>query len=265
MEFLQAAIIGFLQGIFEWLPVSSEGVVTLTMTGLFGKSGLSSVNVAIWLHLGTMLAALLYFRQDFKKIILGLPDYLMRKKYQESKERKLISFLILTTLITGAIGGAIYLYGLQNLAHYPKLLTGLMGIALLGTGLLRFYSSSQERKTKSLNYKDSVFTGVLQSLSVLPGVSRSGSTVFALFYREFDAKEAFRLSFLLSVPAVLIANIGIQLFSEIQITASLLFATLISFLVGYLTIDLILKIAKKTEVAYLCFALAILAFLSLLL
>ncbi|MFP4045587.1 MAG: undecaprenyl-diphosphate phosphatase [Candidatus Aenigmatarchaeota archaeon] len=263
MEFLQAAIIGFLQGIFEWLPVSSEGVVTLAMTNIFGESALASVNVAIWLHLGTLFAALLYFRDDFKQIVLGLPDYFTRSKYQDSEERKLISFLIVTTLITGIIGGVIYLYGLQEIAQYPKLFTGLMGLALLGTGLLRFYSGG-ERSSKTLGHKDSILTGIMQSLSVLPGVSRSGSTVFALFYRKFEAKEAFRLSFLLSVPAVLIANIGIQLFSEIQISTGLVFAALVSFLVGYFTIDLILKIAERTEVAYLCFALAILTFLSLL-
>lgn len=222
MDIIQIILLGTIQGVFEWLPVSSEGFVTLTMTQLFGENALKSVNIAIWLHLGTMFSALLYFRRDVKKILLGLPNYFRSFGNESSESSGVISFLIIVTLLTSIIGGFLYIFGIKELATRPKIFTGLMGTALLLTGFIRFYSSSETRTKKDVNWKDSVFVGILQSFSIIPGVSRSGSTVFGLFYRRFNGKDAFKLSFLLSIPAVLIANVGIELFSGFSFSIGLL-------------------------------------------
>jgi undecaprenyl-diphosphatase len=108
-----------------------------------------------------------------------------------------------------------------------------------------------------------MLVGVLQGISVIPGISRSGSTVFGLLYRRFDAREAFRMSFILSIPAVLAANIGIELTSGIEVSGGMLVAMCVSFLVGYATIDLVLRIAANVKVSLVCFILAALTFASL--
>lgn len=267
MELVQTVLLGILQGIFEWLPVSSEGVISLTMTQLFGREALRSIHVAAWLHLGTMFSALLYFREDFVDIVENLPGYLSDFRSAEffGEGRSLISFLVLSTFVTALVGGTIYLLGLKTISESPKIFTGMMGLALLVTGLLRFYRSKAVKTLTDMGLNDSVFTGILQGFSVIPGISRSGSTIFGLFYRKYKSREAFRLSFLLSVPAVLLANIGLQIFSGFEVTMNLVLAALTAFLVGYGTIDLILKLAEKVEVAYLCFLLAGMTFISLFL
>jgi len=268
MDPVTALLAGLLQGIFEWLPVSSEGVITLFLTQIGGQGAIRSVNIAIWLHLGTMLAALIYFRQDFSSIIKQVPVYLrqaVKGQLFTDKNASLTSFILLATLITAALGGAIYVSIAIYLANYPRLFTLLMALALLATGFLRYYRPTASKREGEIGLIDATSLGLFQALSVIPGVSRSGITVFGLFLRDFDAKSAFKLSFLLSVPAVLIANIGLGFLSGWQFSVELLLAGLVSFVVGYLTISLLLEVADRLEVAYLCFILAALALLSSLL
>jgi undecaprenyl-diphosphatase len=268
MDIIQAVVLGILQGVFEWLPVSSEAVLSLVMNKVFGTGVEESVNTAIWLHTGTMLAALFYLRDDFISMVLDIPGFLERGKQGELFQTfgdTRISFMIIATVITAVLGGFLYVAGIETVADYPRIFTAVMGTALLVTGLLRFYQSSATRKFRQVNAKDSVLVGLLQSLSIIPGISRSASTVFVLFYRGFDGEDAFRMSFLLSVPAVFIANIGVNLFSGFTYTVELVVASLVAMVVGYLTIDAVIRIADRTGVAYLCFILSGLTFASLLL
>ncbi|MFB6241552.1 MAG: undecaprenyl-diphosphate phosphatase [Candidatus Nanosalina sp.] len=267
MEPLQAIVLGILQGVFEWLPVSSEAVVTLTMTRLFGSGVMESVNAAIWVHTGTMLAATVYFRDE----ILGLIDISWknrhdpRKVLRDSSETSVIRFLFLSTLVTGVVGGSIYVFGVKSLVGRPKLFSLLTGVALILTGLLRFYRSSESRMFAEVSDTDSVLIGVLQGISISPGISRSGSTTFGLFLREFNAEDALRLSFLMSIPAVLVANIGMNLFSSFSVSPELLLASGVAFVVGYGTIGTVLKFAEKSEVSIICFVLGLISFIPLLL
>jgi undecaprenyl-diphosphatase len=267
MDPIQAVILGALQGIFEWLPVSSEAVVTLTMTRLFGSGVMESVNAAIWVHTGTMLAATVYFRDE----ILGLIDISWKNKHdprkilRASSETSVIRFLFISTLITGALGGSIYVFGLKELVGRPMLFSAITGFALILTGLVRLYRTEESRVFTDVSDTDSVLVGVLQGLAVLPGVSRSGSTVFGFFLRDFNAEDSFRLSFLMSIPAIIAANIGMNLFSGFSVSFELFIASAVSFVVGYATIGTVLKFAERTEVSYICFALGILSFLPLLL
>ncbi|MFB6208665.1 MAG: undecaprenyl-diphosphate phosphatase [Candidatus Nanohaloarchaea archaeon] len=262
MSLAQAVILGVLQGVFEWLPVSSEAVISIVMTQVFGAGVTESLNSAIWLHTGTMLAALIYFRKDFSEMLDFSFERLKNRNFEieETETGKVFAFLLVATVFTSAVGGAIYLGVLQFLNSRPDLFAGLTGAALLATGLLRFYQGGDERNPKNLDLIDSSLVGVLQGMAVIPGVSRSGSTVFGLLYRNFSGREAFRLSFLLSVPAILIANIGINILSGFTAGTEMIVAAGVAFVVGYLSIDIVLKIAEKTAVAYLCFILAMFSF-----
>lgn len=251
---LQAVVLGLLQGIFEWLPVSSEAVLTLTMTQIFGTDVVTSLNSAIWLHTGTMAAALLYFRSD----IMEMTGKSMENIREPGKilEDSLTRFIILSTVFTGVIGGSIYLVGKESFAGNPELFSGVTAAALILTGISRHLDSSGDREEKDTGDLDSVFSGILQGFSIIPGISRSGSTVFALLIRGFNGESAFRLSFLMSIPAVIAANIGLNLFSGFTVTPGLLIASLTAFVSGYATIGTVLKLADRTAVSLICFVLA---------
>lgn len=268
MEILHAVMLGVIQGVFEWLPVSSEAVISLVMTQFLGVEPIKSVNAAIFLHIGTMLAALLYFREDFIEVVEDLPSYFQDFKQNPNgklRETNLINFLGFSTLITGLVGGSIYVFGRKAIPESPEVFSGLVGGALLLTGLMKLKASGSSRSYIDAGFSDSILVGFLQGLAVIPGISRSGSTVFGLFYRDFSSEDAFRLSFLMSVPAVVAAQVGLNLFSGFQATSGLLVASLTAAIVGYVSIGAVLEIAEKVEVAYLCFFLAALSFVPLLL
>lgn len=250
------------------MPVSSEAVNTLVMTQFYGSGALDAVNTSIWLHLGTMLASVVYFRSEFAEMVGYAPEYLERAADGDlfgEPSQSFISFIALATALTAGVGGVLYLGGIEKVAAYPRVFTALTGVALLLTGVLRYYDTAAERYMEDVDTGDSVLVGMLQALSVVPGVSRSGSTVFGLFLRDYDAEDAFRISFMLSVPAVLAANIGLGLLGGVQVTGPLLFSTLVAFAAGYASIDVVLRVADRAEVSYICFALAALAFLAALL
>lgn len=269
MEVLVAVLIGVIQGIAEWLPISSEAVISLILQNFLGQAPLESVNASVWLHTGTMIAALLYFRKDFlrltKKLFHELPQ--IHEEFQDkirmdtdSPDWKMIIFVIAVTGLTAGIGGTIYVLGLKTVAAYPKLFTALTGVALFITGFTRLYEKAESRSIEDLDYTDTALTGLMQSFSILPGISRSGITSFALLYRDFNAEDAFKLSFIISVPAVAAANIGLQLFSGFTVSTGLVIASAVSMIVGYAMIDAVLRIAGRAEVAYICFALGLLSF-----
>lgn len=268
MDFLQAILLGILQGVFEWLPVSSEAVVTIVMTQLYGSAVEESVNTAIWLHTGTMLAALLYFRERFRQLVVYTIAAFRERTlpiHPSTEEGRLTYFIAVTTAVTAAFGGALYFVGIETVANYPGVFTVIMAAALAVTGILRLYTNEAERTVGAVNATDSAFIGVLQGMAIIPGISRSGSTVFGLLYRDFSAEDAFVLSFLLSVPAVFIANIGINLFGGFELSPHLVVAAITSAVVGYLSIGAVLKVAGRTSIAYLCFILAAISLLPVLL
>ncbi len=266
MEPLAAVVLGLLQGVLEWLPVSSEAAVALVMTQLLGMEPVESVNTALYLHLGTMLAALVYFRRDFIEVLGNVPG--CTREFVETGRipdgYPLVNFLFFSTFFSGLLGGSIYVLGLERLPSDPRLFTGMVGVALLVTGAMKLVGKPSDRSYLAVNLLDSAEIGLLQGLAVIPGISRSGVTVFGLFALDFDSDDAFRLSFLMSVPAVAVAQVGVGLFSGFTVTAELALSSAVSALVGYLSIGALLEVAERVEVAYLCFLLAGLSFAALL-
>jgi undecaprenyl-diphosphatase len=129
-----------------------------------------------------------------------------------------------------------------------------MGIGLILTGLLLFSQKNLKfRRSQNVDWKDGIITGLLQGLSTLPGVSRAGTTSAALIWRSFDSESAFYLSFLLSIPSVLMAEIIFYLGSQVKNLPLTEGIELIisSFIFGYLSLDGILHFVKKVNLAYL--------------
>lgn len=242
---IEGIILGVIQGVVEWLPVSSEGVLVLINTHfLGGESLVESVQLALFLHLGTFFAALVYFWSDVVDIFKTLFTY---KKAEEEK-KKLFNFLFISTLISGVLGlGLLKIIGTieGGLESYSGVATGFVGVLLLVTGyLLLLKKTDTYRESKDLNIKDSLILGITQGFASMPGLSRSGLTVSALLLRKINEREALRISFLMSLPIVLGGNIILNM-NSLEITGGLIAGLIASFVVGLATIHVLLKVAKN--------------------
>jgi undecaprenyl-diphosphatase len=236
---IEYLILGFLQGITEWLPISSQGMVTIAGPGLGLEKNVVS-DLAIWLHLGTLLAAIIYFRKDLVQLV-------------RLKKKRLLRFLIISTVVSAVIGGPLYLWFREVLGLASELtIMALVGAFLIITGLVQHRSKSGMRREKEIEDKDSLFGGIAQGLAALPGISRSGMTMSALLFSGFQSQAAIRLSFLMSIFGVTAAQIGLQLRGGFEISIEALVAMLVTLIVGLLTIDLFLKLAKRINFGRFC-------------
>ena len=253
---LEQIILGLVQGIAEWLPISSEGMIFLVKNNFFpGSSFEETIKLALFLHLGTFFAALIYLRKEVWKLVKTFFSYNPSKK----QDKKILGFIIIATLISGIFGILL----LQFIASSVNLLTGRIinagiGILLLVTGYLEVKSKTDGvRKNKDLTRNDSIALGFAQGAAVLPGLSRSGLTVSAFLLRRFDKTSALKLSFLLSLPIVLIGNI-LWNFKDLALMSGMFYGMVIAFVFGLLTIHGLIKISKKINFGYFVGAFGIL-------
>ncbi len=248
---LEQIILGITQGIVEWLPVSSEGAIVLIKTNIFNAPPdyEALIKHALFLHLGTFLAALIYFRKDVGILLKCIVSF----NSQDQETKKLFNFLLFTTIISGIIG-IILLKTIVNLTdHFEatgKSITLVIGFLLIGTGLLELKASRPGyRNLAHLKWHDTVITGLAQGLASLPGFSRSGLTMSTLLLLKFDKQHALKLSFLLSLPIVLAGNIVLNLDLFVFSLPSLI-GLLCSFIFGLMTIHLLLKLAQAVNFGY---------------
>lgn len=263
MDLTDAIILGIIQGFFEWLPVSSEGMTSLYLT-MNNHSLKEAIPISIWLHTGTLLAATLYFRKDLKAILKNIPTYL-KKSSKKTETDATTTFLIISTITTGIIGFPILLYSLDKLDFKGTEATAFIGILLILTGLLQRKTEKKEKKEKNITIKDSILIGILQGFSAMPGLSRSGLTTSGLLLRKYDSKKALRLSFLMSIPTIFIAEIGLNLMEIITIDTNSIIAITISFITGYMTIGILINFAQKISFSRFCILLGILSLLPFIL
>ncbi len=251
---LEQIILGAIQGVFEWLPVSSEGIIVLIEKNFFNnEAGLETIiRYALFLHLGTFLAALIYFYKDVLNLIKALFNF----KSAHSEIKEVLKFLIISSLISGFFGFIlikIFAGMEEQLQLSARMITLIIGLLLLITGGLQIKAKRlKSREVKKIENKDSILLGFVQALAVLPGLSRSGLTVSALLLRKFESASALKLSFLMSLPMVLGGNIILN-FGSMNFSFNSLLGLFFSFIFGLLTISLLLKIAKKVDFGYFVF------------
>jgi len=244
-ETLQMLILGAVQGVAEWLPVSSEGLLTLVQLHVFGISFETSLGTALWLHLGTLLAAVIYFRREVAHIVGQLPKWAVRHRDLSAHDRQLMDFLAIATVATGLLGLPLLAVSFQA-DLVMRAATALIGALLVLTGVLqRLARPFGTRRSHDAGVADAVLTGLMQGLAVLPGISRSGFTVAALLFRRFDETEALRLSFLMSIPVIAGAQVLVELGGFVDLDwPSALAGTAASMLVGWGTIAGLIRVAR---------------------
>ncbi|MHA1987773.1 MAG: undecaprenyl-diphosphate phosphatase [Promethearchaeota archaeon] len=271
---IEYIILAILQGLFEWLPISSSGQTILISTNILGISHETAFSLAIWLHFGTTLAVLLKFRKDFIKILKSLIHKDSKIDGVVIKKRNWIIWATIGTGIT-----AVPLYFLFKIifigvftASQGDVITlficGLLiitGIILIATKKIIGKKKVGDVSEKSIQ-KDSFLSGLIQGASILPGISRSGITVSAILLENYDQDDGLRLSFLMSVPVAIASIVVDMIFGEGSIFGTLdiltiLITTIISFLVGYLTIEFLMRITRKINFGYFCILYGVIAYI----
>lgn len=260
MNFIQAILMGIVQGLSEFLPISSSA--HLVFTSNFYKvmknipivqSSNEEVFFDIMVHLGTLIAVLIFFRKDVAKILKAMWHALRTKDWSD-KEAKLGLFIVAGTVITVALALPINEIA-EKLVYKPA----IVGILLFITGFTLLYSEYKskkiETKTDSVDLKTSILIGLAQGLAALPGFSRSGWTIATGLFCGLDRITAARYSFLLSIPIILGASmvyplVKIDIAEAINYNwTAILVGTIVSGITGYLCIKYFMKFISKFSLA----------------
>jgi undecaprenyl-diphosphatase len=248
MNYLDASILGALQGITEFLPISSSGHLILAEKFLhLDIENLKTFDVM--LNLGTLLAVLIYFWQEVKGMLVALWKFITGKLPANDPHAKLIGYLILGTIPAVILG----LFGETIDAHFrnAKSVTVMMlVVACVFLGAELFYKKVKNKKQEVGTRKQALIIGVAQSLALVPGVSRSGSTIVAGLFQGIERENVAKFSFLLSIPAVcgalILTGIKIMKHGTVDVAMGPLFiGFLTSFIFGILSVSFLMKFLKK--------------------
>lgn len=265
MAFLQGLLLGVIQGITEWLPISSQGINTIILLHFFQTPPAEALRLSILLHTGTVLAALVYFRRDILELLRHLPQYVRELGSSGKTERSaMTTFLIISTVFTAVLGAPLMVFGLSQQAIPAGLVMAIIGVLLIVTGVVQKYAPRSSGTKTTTGIKDAILLGVVQAFSVFPGLSRSGLTVSVLLFRGYEAKSAIRLSFLMSIPVILAAEVGLNLFYGVSFDLSAMIGIVTAFVFGILTIGALLRIANRIQFWQFCLVLGGLSLLPLL-
>lgn len=262
---IEYLVLGIVQGLTEFLPVSSSGHLVILQEIFKIKEGPLLVSVS--LHAGTLLALMLFFKRD-SITLLSAPlklSSLEGRSQQRNVSLRVIVYILIVTLITGLIG----LSGrdfFRDLFYRPRWAAAM----LLVTALVLFSTKKfmkGKRGFSELNIHDAWIVGLTQGISIIPGISRSGLTIASLLWRNVDRETSFRFSFLASIPAILGALIleisKLSYLSREQI-GYLLLGFVMAFVSGWIALATLRKIIRRARFplfGYYCLAIALPAWL----
>lgn len=256
MNLIQSILMGIVQGLSEFLPVSSSAhlVFTSNFYKVFKNIPIQAqsneeVFFDIMLHLGTLIAVLIYFRKDIWEILKALIVACKNRNFSDHKA-KLALYIIAGTVITIAL--ALPFNGFaEHLVFHPA----LVGALLIVTGGVLFYSEYLSKKcsekSESVSLKQAILIGLAQGVAVLPGFSRSGWTIATGLFAGLDRATSARYSFLLSIPIILGASmvyplIKIDVAEAVQYNwLAISVGTVVSGIIGYLCIKYFMKFISK--------------------
>jgi undecaprenyl-diphosphatase len=262
---LEAVVLGIVQGITEWLPVSSEGVLVLVKLHVF-QNGLELadlVRYAVFLHMGTFFAALVYLRKEVVSIFSTLASY----QKASVQEKNLLWFLVVSSLVSGIIGVFLF-FALEQLQEQiiaaSKEITLGIGLLLLFTAFTQFRKVQGRKKEGEVQVRTGIILGIVQGFSLLPGLSRSGLTVSALLLSGFTKEAALRLSFLMSLPAILGGNIFFAR-EGLSVGQGELVAVLFAFVFGLVTMKGLFLLANKVHFGWFVLVFALITVLAVFL
>ncbi|MCB0706301.1 MAG: undecaprenyl-diphosphate phosphatase [Saprospiraceae bacterium] len=257
---LRALILGVIQGLTEFLPVSSSGHLELAKYFLNDHSlAQDSLLMTIVLHSATALATLLVFRKEVLEILRGLFSF----KWNEATK---FSLLIIVSMIPAALVGLIWEDAVEEL--FTKRIP-LVALMLMVTGLLLFLADKAKTTERQVEWKDAILIGIAQAIAILPGISRSGATISTSVLLKIDREKATRFSFLMVVPLILgkMAKdiLGGELSSHQIDFAPLVIGFTAAFITGIWACTWMIRLVRRSKLAYFslyCFVVAIIALIA---
>ena len=268
MTVLQGIILGVVQGIAEFLPISSSGHLQLIQT-LFGLEEVPLL-YDVFLHLATLFAVCIYFRQRIWKLLKIFGRWISKKERKEAVDeedflcgsdeagRKTIIAIIVTTAITGAIGivtsKLIPDLSIKYVCAGFLVTAFLLIISFVITKKREKVSEDEAPSAKGLSVFQSVIIGFMQGFGTLPGISRSGSTIAGALFSKLDSKSAGDYSFIVSIPAILGAFI-LELKDFAEVSSSVGFwpvfaGCLAAFIVGYFSLSVLMKLIYRGKIVW---------------
>ncbi len=256
MNFIQAILMGIVQGLSEFLPISSSAHLVFTSNFYKVFKGIEIVQTSneevffdIMVHLGTLIAVMIFFRKDIINILKAMYNAFKTKDWSNN-DAKLGLFIIAGTIITVAMALPI-----NNIAEKLVYSPAIVGVLLFFTGFALLYSEYKSKKIEAkkteVDLKTSIFIGIAQGLASLPGFSRSGWTIATGLFLGLDRVTSARYSFLLSIPIILGASMVYPLL-EIDIQeavkynwTAIITGTIVSAITGYICIKYFMKFISK--------------------
>lgn len=254
MDILHAIILGIVQGLTEFLPVSSSGHLEIVKALLNNKNiGEQSMLMTVVLHGATALSTIYIFRNDIIIIIKGL--------YSGVKEQVNFSIKIILSMIPAAFVGLFWEDEIEAIFGGDLILVGAM---LIVTALLLFFADKAKITDKKISFLNAIIIGVSQAIAILPGISRSGATISTSVLLGIDKEKSARFSFLMVVPLIL-GKISKDIFSgDISFSSSeslpLLFGFISAFIIGIIACKWMIKIVKNSQLSYFAIYCALIGF-----
>ena len=253
MTIWQAAILGLIQGLTEFLPVSSSGHLVLVQY-LLNVPASNDVTFEVFVHFGTFLSVVVVFWKDVVGIVRSLVGafvpFRLNKEYYREHEHFRLAIYILIGSVPAAFVGILYEDSVSLAFADPK----LVAVMLVVTGLILFLTGlAKPVEGKKVGFLSAVVIGLAQAVAIIPGISRSGSTIATALYQKIEPYHAARFSFLLSLPVIagatllktkdLIMNGGAS-----EGLAALLVGTVVSFASGYFAIKILLRVIERGKI-----------------
>ena len=248
MDILHAIILGIIQGLTEFLPVSSSGHLEIAKAVLQDENaGKQSMLMTVILHGATALSTIYIFRKDISEIFNGLL----------SGVRKEVNFSIkvILSMIPAAFAGIFWEKEIENLFNGRLILVGYM---LIITAILLYLADRAKSTKKNVSFLGSIVIGISQAIAILPGISRSGATISISVLLGVDKEKSARFSFLMVVPLILGKMAKDIISGEIEFSSStqslpLLFGFISAFIVGVFACKWMIKIVKNSQLKYFAF------------
>ncbi len=258
MDLLTWALLGLLQGVLEWLPVSSTAVVTV-IAALLGLNLAEAYNASLLLHVGTLIALMVAFRNDYA--LLASQAIRTFKGHRLGREARLLLAITVGTALTGLPA---YLLTLKVLERASVADAAAYAGAFLAVTAFMAFIARGGKKT-SLDSRDAVILGLAQGLAAIPGLSRSGLTISVLMLLGVTPYEAFKWSFLSAGPAIA-GVVALELLTgDFMLAPGPLVAVLAAAVVGYVSIGAMLSVARRAPPSLVALLVSIAMFVTALL
>lgn len=270
MSILEAIILGLVQGIAEFLPISSSGHLAI-LQNLFNMSDIEGGHMLfdVLLHFGTLIAICFMYWTDIKAMFTQTIDLLTGRNPAPEGQRRQYPAARMFMLIIAATLPLVLILPIHNYIEALSESTIYVGIALILTGCMLFVSDRMAKGTKTernMLFKDALIIGLCQCAATLPGLSRSGTTITAGIATGHDRRYAVKFSLLMSIPAVLGATVlelvkAIKAGIDVSLIPAYLFGMIAAMVSGVLSIGILRMIAKKTKFggfAYYCWVVGVL-------